>query len=214
MIGEFPSRCVLIQLVEHDKQERPRQPRLLLGVEGTPDRHADNEALPPVGEVVEVDDGDLGLGGGDAVFRTHRDIGANQWPESTLGSEKASDEGIRRAGTDRGARPMRSCAVVAQPLDNEINELAVGAKHLALNLPGPVVAYTLPRLQDGRDIVDHEGVLVPVVLGVSEDERHELLLAEFGKGPVVAVDPGRPSGDIGPARWSRRDEEAHKTLLS
>ena len=63
------ARRVLVQLVEHDEQQRLGRPGLLLAVERAAQRDADDEALGAVGEVVQVDDRDLRVVGLDAVAR-------------------------------------------------------------------------------------------------------------------------------------------------
>ena len=68
------TRRVLVQLVEDDKHQRPRGALALLAGELAPQRDADDEPLCPVGQVVQVDDGDLGARGGDgplAAVRQH-----------------------------------------------------------------------------------------------------------------------------------------------
>ena len=78
-------RRVLVQLVEHEEQQRTCRARRFLLVERAADRDADDEALGPVVEVVEVDDRDLSRPtcGSDGRGRSLH-VGADQMPQRTL----------------------------------------------------------------------------------------------------------------------------------
>jgi hypothetical protein len=69
----------------------------------------------------------------------------------------------------------------------------------AVDLPGAVVAVGRPvPLEDAGHVVDEHRVLVSVVLRFGEDERQELLVAEFRQRPVVRLEVGGAGGDVGP----------------
>ena len=72
----FP-RGVLVQLVDHGEQQAARPGRLLAGGLGG-QHHADDEPLRPLGQVVQVDDGDLLVGGGDLPGAGVRQVGADR----------------------------------------------------------------------------------------------------------------------------------------
>src|SRR5260370_32063999 len=100
-----------------------------------------------------------------------------------MGRKESSHEGVDCSGTDSLASPTS----ISHPIDDKIGQLLVSPQLNIVDFPGAVVSRGSPiTLEDRRDIVDHHGVLLPLVLRVGEHERKEFLLAEFSKRPVEA----------------------------
>ena len=162
----------------------------LLVVERAAQRDADDESLRAVVEVVEVDDGDL-RGGVDAMAqeRVGGDVGAHEARQRTLRRQQSADERVDRARPCDGAGPRRPHhrVVVGDPVDEEGDEIAVGAQRLAVD-PPPAVARGLPlALQRGGRVVHDHRVLLALVLGVGEHEGQQLFGCELLDGPEERV---------------------------
>ena len=102
------TRGVLVELVEHDEQQRPCGARTFLVVEGLAQDHADDEPLGAVVEVVDVDDGHLMIELHAVLVRV-RHVGADQRREVADRSVQAADERVDRAGTDGATGPRPEC---------------------------------------------------------------------------------------------------------
>ena len=95
--------------------------------------------------------------------------------------------------------PVERRLVVGHPVDDEVDEVLVGAQDVAVDRPGAVVADGLAvARQLGRDVVHDHRVLLALVLGVGEDERQQLLGAELLERPVEGVHAAAPARHVGP----------------
>ena len=85
MIGELPSRgAYLFSSSSTTNMSGRGEPALLLVLERLLQGDADDEALGPVVQVVQVDHGDLRVGGADAVHRAAGDVGAHERRQPAL----------------------------------------------------------------------------------------------------------------------------------
>ena len=149
LIGESPSRgAYLLSSSSTTNSSGLRAARLFLAVERGAQRDADDEALGPVGEVVQVDDGDLRVVGLDAVAGRFGDVGAHEPVERALRRQQPAHERVDRAHAGGRAGPLAALElVVALHLldDHEVDELAVGAQHgAAVDAPAAVVGARMP----------------------------------------------------------------------
>src|SRR5258708_22316722 len=112
-----------------------------------------------------------------------RDICSNERRESTRGRRESPYESVDRSGTDSLASPTS----IRYSIDDQVNELLVSPQLNIVDFPSAVVSGGSPiTLENRRDIVDHHGVLLPLVLRVGEHEWKKFLLAEFSNCPVEA----------------------------
>ena len=89
MIGLLPSRGrVLVELVDHGEQQAAGAGRLLAGGFGG-EHDADHEPLRPVRQVVQVDDGDLLVGGGDLPGAGVRQVAADEVARAALSDDRS-----------------------------------------------------------------------------------------------------------------------------
>ena len=206
---------VLVELVEHDELQRPGLTRALLALERPAQDDADDEALGPVVEVVEVD---------------HRDLRASKstrWPRRPAGlsartrcstwrtrAVQPADERVDRALADGPARPAVVVGVVAGRAWPSMRSTSCAERggHLRRRSPTRAVAGGLGLLELGGHVVDDHRVLLAVVLGVGEEERQQLVVAELLRASRrTDVDAERAAGDVGRARGvalPRRREHA------
>ena len=132
LIGESPSRgAYLFSSSSTTNSSGLAEPGLLLAVERAAQRDADDEALGAVGEVVQVDDGDLRVVGLDAVAARARATSAR-----TMRSSARCDESSRRTNALTVPSPVAAPAhtgrstLVGDLGDDEVDEVAVGAQRL------------------------------------------------------------------------------------
>ncbi len=176
LIGDEPSRgAYLLSSSSTTNVSGRGGAALLLGLELPLQRDADDEALSPVVEVVQVDDSDLGVGGGDGVHGPPGHVGAHERRQPGPRGQEAADEGVDRAYPDGATGPLEGGLVVAHPVDDEVDQVLVGAQDVAVDRPGAVIAHRLAVAGElGGDVVHDHRVLLALVLGVGEDERQQL----------------------------------------
>ena len=140
LIGLLPSRgCVLVELVDHGEQQAARAGRFLPG--GLGGQHdADDEPLGPFAEVVQVDDGDLLVAGGDLPGAGVGQVGADEVSQWFQGGPEPADEGVDRAHPGDGAGPLGAGGVVGEPFDDDVDEFVVGAAGGAVDADAAVLA--------------------------------------------------------------------------
>ena len=113
MIGLDESRgAYLFELVEHDELQRQGRAGGLLGVERLAQHDADDEALGPVVEHVQVDDGDLLGVEVDRVRGGVGQVGPDEVLEVPLGRRQPAHERADRPPPDGPAAPVRVGVVV------------------------------------------------------------------------------------------------------
>ncbi len=128
------------------------------------------------------------------------------------------DERVGGAGPGHRPGPVGPGVVVGQPVDDQVHQVLVGGEHLALEEHRAVVAEWLGVAPEpGRDLVDDDRVLLPVVLGVGEHVGQQLLVAELPQRPPERLDPAGAAGDAGPSgdvvRHRRRPEAGRRERL-
>ncbi len=190
---------VLVELVEHDEQQRLVLPGALLVVERPAQGDADDEPLRTVVEVVEIDDGDL-RGCIDPVSqqRVGGDVGADDPSEGTLRRQQPPDERVDGAHARGRSGPVLFEVVVGDSPHDELDEVAIGAQRLALDAPAAVARGLTFPLQPRGDVVHDHRVLLTFVLGVGEDERQQLIGRELLDRPEERGDPELAVLDVGP----------------
>jgi len=151
-------------------------------------------------QVVQVDDGELLVLGGDTAARPRGEVSADDRAQRPKRRAQPADERVDCAGPCDRAGPVRAAVLIGQPVDDEIDQFLVGGQHLAAEEHRPVVAerFGLPA-QPGRDLVNDDRVLVPVILGVREHVGQQLLVAELPQGPPERLDAAGAPGDVRPA---------------
>ena len=99
----------------------------------------------------------------------------------TSGARRRRDDSSRRTKAlmvpmpDGAAGPVERRLLVGHPVDDEVDEVLVGAQRRAVDRPRAVVAHRLAvARQLGGDVVHHHRVLLALVLGVGEHERQQL----------------------------------------
>ena len=102
---------------------------------------ADDEALGPVVEVVQVDDGDLGVVD-DAVARRVGHVGADEVLDVAHRPGQPADERVDRALPDGATGPALTFVVVVAVdlVVDEVDQLAEGAHGRAVDGHGAVAA--------------------------------------------------------------------------
>ena len=131
MIGDSPSRgAYLLSSSSTTNSSGLAVPGLLLAVERASQRDTDDEALGAVGQVVQVDDGDLRVVGLDAVAGALGHVGPHDPVERALRREQPAHERVHRAESGRRAGPDRPFDLVGDLGDDELDEVAVGAERL------------------------------------------------------------------------------------
>src|SRR5918996_2044414 len=126
-------RRVLVELVEHQEQQRPGLARAFLALECAPHDHADDEALGAVGEVVKVDDSDL-LVELHAVTGCTGDVAADDAPQGLHRAVQTAYERVDRSGPDHGPGPI----LLLDLARDEPGKLREGANLLALDADAPL----------------------------------------------------------------------------
>ncbi len=183
---------VLVELVEHDEQQRPRLAAAFLVVERTPQRDADDEALGAVVEVVEVDDGDLG-GGVDPVPQTNASAATSA---RTRRASDRCDDNKRRTNAlivpmpvDRsGPGPAHHRIVVGDVRDRRSRRARDTCAALLPSIRhAPSPAGWPSRFERGGDVVHDHRVLLAFVFGVGEHEREQLFGRELLDRPEERV---------------------------
>ena len=91
-----------------DERERPGGALAFLAGELAPQRDADDEPLRPVGQVVQVDDGDLGAGGGDGPLAAVRQVAADDRVERLDRRAEPAQQGVDAAGDRAPSDPAIS----------------------------------------------------------------------------------------------------------
>ena len=172
-------RRVLVELVEHDELQRPGLARALLALEGLAQDDADDEALGPVVEVVEVDDGDLGPVEVDGVARSGSgDVGPHEVLHVVDGAVQPADEGV-----DRARRRWPGRAHWSGPSGSTFSSMSsTSSRKVRTTWPSmltPPSPAGTRLLEPGGHVVHDHRVLLAVVLGVGEQERQQPLAAEL-----------------------------------
>ena len=111
---------------------------------------------------------------------------------------EAAQEGVDRALADGVARPaVPDRSFLGQPAADQVDQVAEGADLFAFDDGAAVVDLLRLFAQARRHVVDHDRVLLAVVLGVGEQEAQELLGAELVEGPEERGDRVVAAADVG-----------------
>ena len=124
-----------------------------------------------------------------------RHVATDQMPKVANGAEQPPDEGVDRTLANRAPCPKRHGH--PRPARRSAISRASASKSLivspSITTPPSVQGLRVSR-QPIDNVVDDNGVLLPVVFRVRENEREEALSTELGQRPEVgryAFMPGR-----------------------
>jgi hypothetical protein len=164
---------------------------------------------------VQVDHRHLAVLGADLAVLRKSDVAPDQAPQRPLGGPQPTDEGVDGAQSRSGARPLRAGVLVQEAIANDVDQVRVGpsGRPTHTHRARGIRAVRGLDAELRRHLVNHDRVLVAVVLGVREDVRQQLLLAELGERPPERVDAAgaaRHVGASGEVAENGRGEEAHR----
>ncbi len=159
---------------------------------------ADDEALGPVVEAVDVDDVDLVQRPVEAVLGSlSLGHGADQLRHGACSCLEAAREGLRRPLS--GAR-RNAVDEVADHVDQTLQRIDVDARVDARQTQGNVAAVGrlvlhLP-FEEALHLADDEVKLARLVVRVGEEEAQHAVAAELAQGPVVGADALLPRARV------------------
>ena len=194
--GALPlARGILVELVEHEKKHLGGLTGGFLLIKGSLDGDPDHETFGAVVKLVNVDHRHLPLGLDPIPLRVGL-VTADQVLDMLLRALEPADEGIGRSFANGRSGPDRSVVFVLDLVRYQIDELAERADFCSFEPDAPVANGGGPA-QLCHDVLDHDRILSPLVLGLGKEKRQEIVSTEFGQGPEEGGNAGRAGGDIG-----------------
>ena len=194
---------VLVELVNDDEHQRAGRTLPLLACELRPQRDAYDETLRPVRQVVQVYDRDLGARCADRALSAVGEIAADNDAQRRHRRAQPPEQGVDAARQRGAAHPRAAGRLVAELGLEQADEVAERPDDLVVGRidvgdPDGTVRSRLDSIpaQPGGDLADQHRVLSPLVLGVGEHERQQLLFAEFSDGPEERAHRAVPSAHI------------------
>ncbi len=188
-------RGVLVQLVEDQEQHLVALAGLFLVFERLSNGDTDHEAFRPVVEIVDVDNGHLMARQINLVPPGVRNITADQPLDVSHRPHQATHKRVDRARAYGRAGPRVSILFALHLRRDEVGELSEGPNFFSFD-PDPAIVQFGGAAELGHHVVNHHGVLSPVVLCVRKQKRQEIALAELGDRPEERRDAGEAGADV------------------